>query len=121
MSNLAVEMRRAIAAIAGPRGFGETRERWLERAARRAQISYRQARSLFYLETRDPRGSVVEAVRRAHEKAVRSEATGLANKLEVMARGMHAADQEFFDADIAALCRAARALRSVAGAENPES
>lgn len=62
--SLAVEMRNAVILLAGERAWGETRQRWLERAARRAGISYRQARRLFYSEC-GAKADVVERVRAA--------------------------------------------------------
>lgn len=64
-ATLSLEMRTAIADLGGPRGDGDTRERVIERAARRAGISFRTAKSLFYGETSNPRASVVERVRAA--------------------------------------------------------
>lgn len=66
---LAVEMHQSIKTLAGPRGDVDTRESMLSRAARRAGITYRQARALYYRETSDPRASVVERVRAAMAKA----------------------------------------------------
>jgi hypothetical protein len=65
MSALAHEMREAIAGLAGPRAFHEGRKTWLARAARRAGISYRQAKAFFYGETQNPRVMDVEKVRAA--------------------------------------------------------
>lgn len=64
VSELALEMRDAITTLAGQRGWSETRERWLDRAARSAGITYRQARSLFYCEG-NPRATLIEQVRAA--------------------------------------------------------
>lgn len=65
MSGIAEELREAIIALAGPRGDVDTKESWLNRAARRAGISYRQAQRLYYRECRDPRYSVVERISKA--------------------------------------------------------
>lgn len=62
---LSMEMRDAIAALGGPRADGDTRERVIERAARRAGISFRAAKSLFYGESENPRSTTVESVRAA--------------------------------------------------------
>jgi tetrahydromethanopterin S-methyltransferase subunit G len=61
-------MRQSIITLAGERAWSETRQRWLERAARRAGISYRAAKGLFYGEPHEPRAGVVESVRRAVER-----------------------------------------------------
>jgi hypothetical protein len=71
-STLVEEMRDAIRELAGPRSFTDTRESWLNRAARRAGISFRQAKAFHYGETMNPRVADVEKVR----TAVRSTHTG---------------------------------------------
>lgn len=65
VTSLAAEMKEHLAGLAGPFADSDTRESWLARAARRAGISYRQAKAIFYGETRDPRASIVEQLRRA--------------------------------------------------------
>lgn len=62
MSNLIEELRDAIIELAGNRALFDSRERWLARAARKAGISTRTAKSLFYREKNDPRASVAAAV-----------------------------------------------------------
>ncbi len=46
------DLRDWIAAVAGPRGWGDTRESWLGRAARRLDLPARRVRALFYGEAR---------------------------------------------------------------------
>lgn len=67
--NVASEMKHSMMVLAGPRLPSDTRESMLARAARRAGISFRQAKTFFYGEANDPRASVVERVRAAIEKA----------------------------------------------------
>jgi len=67
--NVASEMKRSMMVLAGPRLPSDTRESMLARAARRAGISFRQAKTFFYGESTDPRASVVERVRAAIDKA----------------------------------------------------
>jgi hypothetical protein len=64
-STLIDEMRDAIRELAGPRSFTDTRESWLARAARKAGISFRQAKAFHYGETANPRVADVEKVRAA--------------------------------------------------------
>jgi hypothetical protein len=64
-STLVEEMRDAIRELAGPRDFNDTRESWLARAARKAGISFRQAKAFHYGETPNPRVQDVEKVRAA--------------------------------------------------------
>lgn len=63
--SIAVEMRDAIIELAGNRALFDTRDRWLERAARSAGISRRMAKTFFYGEKCNPSAEVVESVRRA--------------------------------------------------------
>lgn len=67
--NVASEMKHSMMVLAGPRLPSDTRESMLARAARRAGISFRQAKTFFYGEANDPRASVVERVRAAIDKA----------------------------------------------------
>lgn len=103
-------MRELIAAVAGPRQWGDTRESWLARAARRAGVSHRQAKALFY-------GEIIDAdhktARRMREAAGQHEAEHLAQRFEALADSLQARDQDFHCSDIAALVDAARALRGL--------
>ena len=67
--NVAAEMKRSIVTLAGPRQDTDTRESMIARAARRAGISFRQAKTFFYGETTNPRFGVIERVRAAIENA----------------------------------------------------
>lgn len=58
-----------IGVIAGPKLSGDTGESWLARAARRAGISYRQAKALRYGETVDPKHSIASRVLTAAAQA----------------------------------------------------
>lgn len=64
-----VDWSQMIGTIAGPMQAGDTRESWLARAARRAGISYRQAKALRYRETTDPKHSIASRVLTAAEQA----------------------------------------------------
>lgn len=67
--NVTFEMKQSIITLAGPRQPEDTRESMIRRAARRAGISFRQAKSYFYGEASDFRMSGVERVRAAIAKA----------------------------------------------------
>jgi hypothetical protein len=99
-----------IEVIAGPRLANDTRESWLARAARRAGITFRQCRALYYGETVDPKVSVAIGVVAAAQ-AARREAAALASRFEAAAGGLNAIDSDFHSSDIAALIHAARRLR----------
>lgn len=107
VSSVALEMKRSIVALAGPRTWNETREAWIARAARKARINYRQAKALFYGETVDPKHSVVERVRTAVDlEAARLEHTQFAARLAALEEAYRHADEDFYCAQIDALRRA---------------
>ncbi len=46
--NIAADARAMVAAAAGERAWGDTRESWLAKAARRLRFTYPRTRSIFY-------------------------------------------------------------------------
>jgi hypothetical protein len=92
-----------IAAVAGPFTWSDNRKSWLARAARRAGISYRQTRGLWYGETTDPHCRSARLMRDAAETAAR---------LQSAATAMHVTDADFFHNDIAALTDMSRRYRA---------
>jgi hypothetical protein len=92
-SSIIDEMREAIRELAGPRSFTDTRESWLSRAARRAGITFRQAKAFHYGETMNPRVADVEKVRaavRSTAQAVEGRQAGANDELaELRARLDH--------------------------------
>lgn len=102
-------LRELVAAVAGPRQWSDTRESWLNRAARKAGISYRQAKALFYEEIKDPNHRSARLMRDAAEQA---------GRYEQIAGALNAADQDFYGDDITALLNLARALRNVGRARD---
>jgi hypothetical protein len=118
MATVAVEMRDAIIALAGERSWSETRERWLERAALKAGVSYRTAKSIFYRELRDPKISVVALVRHAverksaiKEESARGDFTRLDERLRALERRLAAIDPDFNGGVPCALCAAPNGAR----------
>lgn len=103
----ASNMRELVAAVAGPREWSDTRESWLARAARRAGISYRSVKAIWYGEITNPRNRSIQLL----EHAVRARAQSLSGRFETIARGMQAADADFYRADVLALLNVARTLR----------
>jgi len=101
-----------IETIAGPRLASDTRESWLARAARRAGITFRQCRALYYRETIDPKHSVGTRVQEA-ARAARDEARQLASQFESLAGSLNAKDADFHSEDVAALIDAANRLRGL--------
>lgn len=101
-----------IEVIAGPMSSRETRESWLARAARKAGISFRQCKALYYRETIDPKHSVASGVLEAAREA-RREAQHLAAQYESIAGSLNAKDADFHSEDVVALIHAARSLRGL--------
>ena len=126
VSDVSIEMRSHIIGLAGPRHWHDTRESWLAKAARKAGISYRCARSLFYCEQIDPRFSIVERVRAASsreqkaETNARAELAAIRDQLTAVARHMAVVDPEYFGESIALLEQAARPFGSEAPFAVPE-
>lgn len=99
-----------INAIAGPMKSGDTRESWLARAARKSGATFRQVKSLYYGECKDPKTSVALGVLSAADKA-RNEASELASRFESLAGAMNATDPDFYSEDVLTLINAARQMR----------
>lgn len=105
---LSLELKYAVVTLAGPRRDGDTRESLIARAARRAGISFRQAKSLYYGETRDPRASVVERVRAAlaahssqSEANARAELAAIKDRIASLTAQLDAMDQDTASARLA--------------------
>jgi hypothetical protein len=105
---------RLIEDVAGPMRANETRERWLDRAARKSRLSYRQIKSLYYGQSKDPRISTAIRILDAADKA-RKEAAVLATQFELLAGSLNAQNSDRYSSDVLALINAARALRGLAG------
>ena len=111
------DMRELIAAVAGPRDFSDNRKSWLNRAARRAGISYRSVKAVFYGEITNEKHPSIRLL----QHAARERAGTLASRFETIARNMDAADTDFYRADVLALIDVARALRGAdRSRDNPE-
>jgi hypothetical protein len=107
--------RELVAAVAGPRAWSDTRQSWLNRAAKRAGLSYRTIRAVFYGEINKSdhpcvRLLQIEAQRRMDDAAAR---------IETLARSMHTTDPDFYGADSAALLEAAEHIRGAARSLRP--
>lgn len=101
VTSVALEMKRAIVALGRSPDGTDNRESMIATAARRAKITFRQARSLFYGETVDPRYSVVERVRmaaaadqKAQEEAAH-EYRSLLARIERLETALCVSDEEF--------------------------
>jgi hypothetical protein len=109
-------MRELVAAVAGPREHSDTRQSWLNRAARRAGISFRSAKAVWYGEIDSPKHPSIRLLQHAAEKR----ALELSKRFDTVARAMVTTDPDFYRADIAALVHAARTLRGVDSSGNDQ-
>ena len=64
-----VRARDMLCDLSGPRGWNDTRESWLARGARRAGLSLRRARAIFYQEPIRLDADEYLAIERAHQTA----------------------------------------------------
>lgn len=106
-------VRKEIAIVAGPRGWGDTRESWLARVPRKVPtVSFRTVKALFYGEIDDPCHWAARDIRRAADLIeARREAAAIADQFETRIGGLNAIDPDFHSPEIAALLRALRQLR----------
>lgn len=108
----AVNWRSEIAAIAGP--FDGNRKSWLARAARRADLTYRQVKALYYGETDNPRHRVASNILTAAQKArieeARRDASDIAEIYYRHAEALANVDPDFHGPEINALLEAARII-----------
>jgi hypothetical protein len=110
----ALDWQAEIEVIAGPMLASDTRESWLARAARRASITFRQCKALYYRETADPKHSVASGVIEAAALA-RKEASELASQFESLAGSINANAKitDVYSDEVVALIQAAQRLRGV--------
>jgi hypothetical protein len=106
------KVRKAIAIVAGPRGWGDTRESWLNGVPKKVKtVSFRTVKALWYGEIDDPEHWAARDIRRAAELIeARKEAASLADQYQKIAGGMRAADENFYSTEIDRLERIARAI-----------
>jgi hypothetical protein len=92
-------MQELVAAVAGPREWGDTRQSWIARAARRANISYRQARAIFYGEIDDPEHKAVRRMQAAidhqQEKDAANELADLRSRIARLEALLVSSDADF--------------------------
>lgn len=119
MSDISVDWRSEITAIAGPVRPGDTKDSWLGRAhaavhAINKNISFRMLRDLFQGYATDPKYSVgvsvLSAAERARIKEAQKDAEYLADLYRRNASALSKIDPDFHRSDINALVTAARIL-----------
>lgn len=95
-------VRKEIAIVAGPRGWGDTRESWLARVPRKVStVTFRTVKALWYGEIDDPMHWAARDIRRAAELIeARNEASALAAQYRTIIGGMRAQDESFYCAEI---------------------
>lgn len=105
-------VRKEIAIVAGPKGWGDTRESWLARVPRKVStVTFRTVKALWYGEIDDPHHWAARDIRRAAEIIEgKHEAASLAEQYQKIAGGMLAQDQDFYRTEIDRLERIARIL-----------
>lgn len=117
--SVVIDWKNEIGSIAGPFLPNDTKQSWLARASRRANISLRHITSLYYGHVKDPKFSVASSVLSAAElariEATRREAAQLATRFEITAGGLNAKDADFFGSEINSLLDAAHILRAMGG------
>ena len=99
-SSRGATVRELVALVAGPRDWHDNRKSWLQRAGRRAGISFRQVKALFYGEITDPTHRSARLMRDA-----------AANHYEELAASLTARDADSYREEIAAYLDLARSLR----------
>lgn len=108
----AVNWQEEISAIAGP--YDGNRKSWLSRAATRANVTYRQMKSLWYGQTANPRLNVATSVLTAADMArlreARRDALAIADIYHRHAEALASVDEDFHRLEIDALIEAARIL-----------
>lgn len=105
-------VRKEIAIVAGPRGWGDTRESWLAIVPRKVTtVSFRTVKALWYGEITDPTHWAARDIRRAAEEIeARREASALMAQYQTMIGGLRAADENFYREEIDRLERVLRDL-----------
>ena len=119
--NLAIELKAGLAELAGPLQPSDTRESWLARGARRAGVSHRTARAIYYGETTDPRTSVSDRIRAAvtrlrgeQLKRAQHEHQDILGRIARLERHLSLSDPDFHEPALDAL----RQGSAVAGRED---
>jgi hypothetical protein len=120
VSALVAEMREAIIELAGDRALFDTRDRWLERAARAAGISRRMAKTFFYNEKCNPSSEVVDAVRAARDNLRTKAGRNARRKIEVEAIDILALEERLARVEAALRLSDSDAYRALVGEDgNP--
>jgi hypothetical protein len=116
-------MRKEIAILAGPRGWGDTRESWLSRVCEAVPtVSYRTVKAIWYAEIKDPEHWAIRDIRRAVAAIeAQQRANSLAGQLEALLSGCDPANPALDRQSTAALVSALRALRGQGGTGNGQS
>lgn len=108
----AVNWTAEVETLAGP--YQGNRKGWLSCAARRADVTYRQLKALYYGETIDPKHSVATRVLSAAEQARKEKATNdaalAAGYLHQRATALSNVDADFHREEILALRHLADAI-----------
>lgn len=109
-------MREAIAIVAGPKEWSDTRESWLARVPRRVRtVTFRTVKALWYGEITDPEHKAARAIQRAADAILEQrERESAATALETVAAGMVVRDPDFYSEEMRQYLNAAHLLRTMA-------
>ena len=112
--NRTIDWQSEIAVIAGPYGRNETRESWLQRAARNSRSTFWHIKSLWYGELKDPKYSVAFKILSAADQARKREMQRNVEKASALyllhAQRLEAIDPDFHREQIDVLVGAARII-----------
>lgn len=117
LMSVVIDWKNEIGSIAGPFLPNDTKQSWLARASRRANVSLRHITSLYYGHAKDPKYSVASNVLSAAEQArledARRDAARLADIYASAAGGLREIDENFHRETIDALVHASRVFGSL--------
>jgi hypothetical protein len=120
LEKLSMSVRQAMISLQGNAPMHGELPRWLDGIAKKANISFRTARSLWQNEIKNPDDHLAarEVRRLAQIALAQREARDLATQYENIAERLNANDPDFHRSDAAALIHAARILRGLDRAGN---
>jgi hypothetical protein len=111
---IAVNWQAEIGSIAGPFSPNDTKQSWLNRAAKRCGVSLRYITSLYYGHTKDPKYSIAQSILSAADRArlekAKEDIKNVAQAYSAHAASLERIDPDFYCDQINALVNAARIL-----------
>ncbi len=112
LMSVVIDWKNEIGSIAGPFLPTDTKQSWLARASRRANISLRHITSLYYGHAKDPKYSVASSVLSAADQAriekARRDVEAVSEFYRIHAQRLETIDADFHREQIDGLLSAAR-------------